>query len=1538
VRTRRLPFAPVLLLAVSLSFAAGPASAQGRAKPKPTSPTTVTPQCVTGCLGDYSVSVSPFGGEVGELPNTNNLSVVFTVRNTGAGEATDTYQFHCLDGFGVTCVSVVPTSATLDPGQRQFVTVTFNTGPTIGSVYLTADGVHASAEGWYFVRFLGAPTVALRNPNGDNRDRSLCLTAGAGEAAAWQCGDLLVSHGLPAYPTMGRDRSLSLVYSSAQAVPRPVVAAVVDQYNVAVPSSVFTRLLVNGVPRDSATYSGWGAYYTATAQQIVLPHDALPDSSGIYAVTLTVRNQYSGGSYETQVSDTLIVVNRNASRFGSGWSLAGVEELRLAQPGNKILWIGGEGSAKVYRNIATNTWLGAAGAFRDTLTYDPATATYTRLLRHGIQVKFDAAGRHIRTVNRVGQVSTFYWNASLNRLDSIAVPPAGVAGTVYKLTYDGNGKLDKITDPAGRALDATVVSGRLTSLQDPDGYATGFAYDATGRMTGRTTRRGYTTTYVYAKGLRVDTVKVPLNVATGDTAKTAFTSWDELGLAVGTGTQTAADTAVVHTTVDGPRSDVADVAQFWVDRWGAPTKIIDPIGAATTLVRGDTARPALVTKVTSADGRISLLTWDARANLVQQLDSTSHLANGLPTAITRWTYHSPNTRDAPDSVIDPNGVVTRYTYNSWGIDSTVTAANGHLSRFTYITTGALAGVLSAVTELQVPTWDSTSRAEVVQDQTTTLLTNALGNDTLVTSPMGHVTRFTRDTAQRITNQYDPGGHRTEFVYDALNRTLQAIQHVEGVDSGFAAPLVTRRHYAIDVLDSIIDPRNVARTYQYDAGGRQTAEVDDYGHIEARYFNRAGLVDSIKPRFYQGGAGVIRMTYDANGRVSKKAWPAREVLTADSVLYSYDALGRMLSATSARRKVVRTYFATGALKSEVQSLPGGTNHFTNTYRYDAGGRRTWYLVGTPGDVAHNDSVWYHYDVTSGDLRVIGVRWRGAGGSDSVRLAWDALGRRDTVTYTMGNNAAIKFAYDADGVNRLVCATHSGSAVPDVFNFTDWNLWVDADGLVRKEWRYPAYLGQSVGLSCGSNSTLSSSYDNTYDSRHQLRTQAAASTNSYAYDGSANIVRHREYSGTTVYRDEISTIDPGHNRLTHTDLGGGVGKDYVYAVDGNRIDEIPTCPGCQPGQTPGRRQYWYNGLGQTTGTSEYKCATDGNGNCQNYLYWWSDPNECLYDPVGRADDPCDQEGNELGFDGDNVTRTQWDSVGSGFGWTFVQGPGIDDPLMGYNPGYGWHLYWMTNGRGLQYAAGTADGYDCTSNVNAPCGNEYLYKGGKFAGGTKNATTFGQSRNQNDYMPGLSFFRNRFYDQSTGRWTQEDPLGVAGGVNLYAFNGNNPVMFTDPFGLCKLKTDPDCERIARAMVGATVGVKDGFSVGPVKLEVHLGASAEVGLQATRNTRTGQVDNSGTGRAQVGFELKLKFFSLVDIHVRVGPSTEGHGLIEIGTNPDSKGTYGVTLTVPPTGPVGAQGTYEVNIPAASREIRCDLSGGSSCGKAPSTAAPASH
>jgi RHS repeat-associated protein len=46
---------------------------------------------------------------------------------------------------------------------------------------------------------------------------------------------------------------------------------------------------------------------------------------------------------------------------------------------------------------------------------------------------------------------------------------------------------------------------------------------------------------------------------------------------------------------------------------------------------------------------------------------------------------------------------------------------------------------------------------------------------------------------------------------------------------------------------------------------------------------------------------------------------------------------------------------------------------------------------------------------------------------------------------------------------------------------------------------------------------------------------------------------------------------------------------------------------------------------------------------------------------------------------------------------------------------------------------------------------------------------------------FRRNRVYDPVTGRFTQPDPIGLAGGINDYGFGSGDPVNYSDPFGLC-------------------------------------------------------------------------------------------------------------------------------------------------------------
>ncbi len=48
-------------------------------------------------------------------------------------------------------------------------------------------------------------------------------------------------------------------------------------------------------------------------------------------------------------------------------------------------------------------------------------------------------------------------------------------------------------------------------------------------------------------------------------------------------------------------------------------------------------------------------------------------------------------------------------------------------------------------------------------------------------------------------------------------------------------------------------------------------------------------------------------------------------------------------------------------------------------------------------------------------------------------------------------------------------------------------------------------------------------------------------------------------------------------------------------------------------------------------------------------------------------------------------------------------------------------------------------------------------------------------------MAYDGNRYYDPSAGRFTQEDPIGLAGGLNLYGYAGADPANNSDPFGLC-------------------------------------------------------------------------------------------------------------------------------------------------------------
>ena len=49
------------------------------------------------------------------------------------------------------------------------------------------------------------------------------------------------------------------------------------------------------------------------------------------------------------------------------------------------------------------------------------------------------------------------------------------------------------------------------------------------------------------------------------------------------------------------------------------------------------------------------------------------------------------------------------------------------------------------------------------------------------------------------------------------------------------------------------------------------------------------------------------------------------------------------------------------------------------------------------------------------------------------------------------------------------------------------------------------------------------------------------------------------------------------------------------------------------------------------------------------------------------------------------------------------------------------------------------------------------------------------------GLVYLRARWYDPDLGRFSSEDPIGLAAGINAYTFGGGDPINRADPTGKC-------------------------------------------------------------------------------------------------------------------------------------------------------------
>jgi RHS repeat-associated protein len=117
------------------------------------------------------------------------------------------------------------------------------------------------------------------------------------------------------------------------------------------------------------------------------------------------------------------------------------------------------------------------------------------------------------------------------------------------------------------------------------------------------------------------------------------------------------------------------------------------------------------------------------------------------------------------------------------------------------------------------------------------------------------------------------------------------------------------------------------------------------------------------------------------------------------------------------------------------------------------------------------------------------------------------------------------------------------------------------------------------------------------------------------------------------------------------------------------------------------------------------------------------------------------------------------------------GIDEPIVRIDISGSTYTYNYNHqdGLGSVIAVTSSSGYVVESDTYGPYGETGTLtgNGARFTGRRLDPET------------GLYYYRARYYSATLGRFLQTDPIGTRGGINLYAYVGNDPLNLVDPMG---------------------------------------------------------------------------------------------------------------------------------------------------------------
>ena len=733
---------------------------------------------------------------------------------------------------------------------------------------------------------------------------------------------------------------------------------------------------------------------------------------------------------------------------------------------------------------------------------------------------------------------------------------------------------------------------------------------------------------------------------------------------------------------------------------------------------------------------VSTTTWD------QEFMLPSSIMNAAGET-KKMTYINGSLVKVREFYTETNNYRTVYGYTTDGLLSSMTNANKNVTHYTYDSRGYPETLIPAVgprSETVFNDFGVLVRSEILPENGT----NGTGRVTQYDiNPLGWLDSVIYADGLSVSNAYnklgdltnavDRAGRVIEFTYTPESYIASKIQYLEAGGSNIPVRIAYDFDQQFNTL-SITEPRGrYVESYQLDIQDR----ISSVTNIDGQAMSFGYAVGSRVTRVTRFDGSQVASDYDSAGRPSSIAY----YLTGES---------------EASATVSKDYYADSQLKTIID----GTTSVSNSY--DRLNRLTNAVAQVSG---FEFQVSSSYDpvgnVVSSDISI---------GSQQSPIAnaytYDAAERLTGISTTEGTEIR-SFDYSYSPVNgRVSSITNLESGIVTSYAYdimdrvTNISYTASDDSVIRSlDYQYDA-LGMITNKTIvdEASSLVSASYE--YDSINRLISESSGGESTeYFYDLAGNRTQTVDATPSS-HSTNTYTLGVG-NRLDSWGANGAAQYD-VAGNTTNLVSDDGTALALQWDEryrlisvtsATSAVEYTYDVLGRRI--SRTVAGDPGSANVEHYVY----------------------NGNQIIADLDsagNILRS------------YTWGPGIDNLLsMTVHSSTETNTYYalkdhqntvlaLTDASGHIAESYSYDAYGQLLDIQdgtgssigtqqSAVGNRYLFQG-----------------REHDFTTGFTYFRARWYSPETGRWLSKDPIGIYGGLNLYAFCGNNPVNFVDPLGL--------------------------------------------------------------------------------------------------------------------------------------------------------------